>query len=232
MNRKFLTSTLVIIFSLSIAGILSAGKKPEEQSGYEKGKDVGLKAPKGAEVLFDGTMKSVKKNWVMWPKKDMDITWKIMDNPNGDGKTLMTDGGRKWGTHDLVTKKKYSDYEGHVEFIMMGGRGDNKPDGYTIAEFICRTVMKFRLNLLKEKISQILITGRSDHMELPLFAWTEYQTATHGDPMVSGMPFILFLRMQNGTGIKKSPMPGPQFGGMESRYMITPRLRKQMVESR
>jgi len=74
MNSKFLTSTLVIIFSLSIAGILSAGKKPEEQIGYEKGKDVGLKAPKGAEVLFDGTVKSVKKNWVMWLKK----TWILL----------------------------------------------------------------------------------------------------------------------------------------------------------
>jgi hypothetical protein len=59
----------------------------------------------------------------MWPKKDMEITWKIMDNPNGKGKTLMTDGGKKWGTHDLVTKKKYTDYEGHVEFVMMGARG-------------------------------------------------------------------------------------------------------------
>jgi hypothetical protein len=54
-----------------------------------------------------------------------------MDNPNGKGKTLMTDGGKKWGTHDLVTKKKFSSYEGHVEFIMMGARGDGKPDGYT-----------------------------------------------------------------------------------------------------
>jgi hypothetical protein len=35
--------------------MLNAGKKPEEQSGYDKSKDVGLKAPKGAEVLFDGT---------------------------------------------------------------------------------------------------------------------------------------------------------------------------------
>ena len=104
---------------LVFAGFVHAGKiqKPEEQSGYEKSKDVGLKAPKGAEVLFDGTMKSVKKNWEMWPKKDMEITWKIMANPNGKGKTLMTDGGKKWGTHDLVTKKKYSSYEGHVEFI-------------------------------------------------------------------------------------------------------------------
>ena len=97
MHSKFLKSTLVFITSLSIAGMLNAGKKPEEQSGYNKSKDVGLKAPKGVEVLFDGTMKSVKKNWEMWPKKEMEISWKIMDNPNGKGKTLMTDGGKKMG---------------------------------------------------------------------------------------------------------------------------------------
>ena len=70
MNSKFLMFPLVIAVSLSIAGILNAGKKPEEQSGYDKSKDVGLKAPKGAEVLFDGSMTSVKMNWEMWPKKD------------------------------------------------------------------------------------------------------------------------------------------------------------------
>ncbi len=121
--------SLITIFTL--AGFLHAGKKPEEQKGYDKSKDVGLKAPAEAEVLFDGTMDSVRKKWVMWPKEDMEITWKIMDNPNGKGKTLMTDGGKRWGTHDLVTKKKYTDYEGHVEFIMMGARGDGKSEGYT-----------------------------------------------------------------------------------------------------
>ena len=65
MNSKFLMSPLVVAASISIAGILNAGKKPEEQSGYDKNKDVGLKAPKGAEVLFDGSMKSVKMNWEM-----------------------------------------------------------------------------------------------------------------------------------------------------------------------
>ena len=79
---------------LAFAGVLHAGKKPEAQNGYDKSKDVGLKAPKGAKVLFDGTMDSVRKNWEMWPKQDMEITWKIMDNPNGKGKALMTDGGK------------------------------------------------------------------------------------------------------------------------------------------
>ena len=95
---------------VACAGLLDAKKMPEEQSGYDKSRDIGLKAPEGAEILFDGTMESVRKNWEMWPKKEMDITWKIMDNPNGKGKTLMTSGGKSWGSHDLVTKKKYSSY--------------------------------------------------------------------------------------------------------------------------
>ena len=105
--------------------------KPEDKPGYDKSRDVGAAAPKGADIPFDGTMKSVEKNWVMWPKEDMAITWSIMDDPAGKGKTLMTNGGKKWGTHDLVTKKKYTDFEGHVEFVMMGNRGDDKVEGYS-----------------------------------------------------------------------------------------------------
>ncbi|MEM7396706.1 MAG: DUF1080 domain-containing protein [Verrucomicrobiota bacterium] len=92
---------------------------------------MGAKAPDGADIPFDGTQKSVDENWQMWPKADMPITWKLVESPTGEGKVLMTDGGRRWGTHDLVTKKKYTDFEGHVEFVMMGKRGDGKPDGYS-----------------------------------------------------------------------------------------------------
>ena len=111
-------------------GALASAKTPEEQKGYDKSKDLGVKAPAGADTPFDGTMASIKKNWVMWPKKDMDVTWKIVKSPTDDSKVLMTDGGKKWGTHDLVTKKTYHDFEGHVEFIMMGARGDDKAEGY------------------------------------------------------------------------------------------------------
>ena len=86
--KRMINIISMVLVLIMISGIVHAGKKPEEQSGYEKSKDVGLKAPKGAKILFDGTMKSVKKNWEMWPKKEMKITWKIMDNPNGTGKTL------------------------------------------------------------------------------------------------------------------------------------------------
>ena len=151
------------IYSVSFLlwqGFFTRGKNPEEQKGYDKSKDVGLEAPKGAEILFDGTMESVRKNWVMWPKKDMEITWKIMDNPNGKGKTLMTDGGKRWGTHDLVTKKKYTDYEGHVDFIMMGARGDGKPDGYSNSGVYMQNRYEIQIESPREKTFRIRTIGR------------------------------------------------------------------------
>lgn len=119
----------VSALSVSIATAAEA-PKPQDKPGYDKTKDVGAKAPEGADIPFDGTMESVRKNWRMWPQADMDITWSIVDDPSGDGKVLMTNGGKKWGTHDLVTKKDYTDFEGHVEFVMMGARGDDSVEGY------------------------------------------------------------------------------------------------------
>lgn len=103
---------------------------PEKRSGYDRSKDVGAVAPKNADVPFDGTMKSVQKNWQMWPKADMPISWSLVKSPSGKGNVLMTNGGKRWGTHDLVTKKKYTDFEGHVEFVLMGNRGDERVEGY------------------------------------------------------------------------------------------------------
>ena len=105
-------------------------KSKSQKTEHDKSKDVGAKAPENADVPFDGTMKSVEKNWEMWPKPDMKISWSLVDDPKGDGKVLMTNGGKSWGSHDLVTKKKYTDFEGHVEFLMMGARGDDKVEGY------------------------------------------------------------------------------------------------------
>ncbi|HAY80738.1 MAG TPA: hypothetical protein DCY79_13105 [Planctomycetaceae bacterium] len=111
--------------------VMAADKqRPEDKAGYDKTKDVGAAVPKGADVPFDGTQKSVEANWEMWPKPDMKITWSLVDSPSGGKKVLMTNGGQRWGTHDLVTKKKYKDFEGHVEFVMMGKRGDDSVEGY------------------------------------------------------------------------------------------------------
>lgn len=128
--------SLGIAAALAIAAFIgpaaSAAQKmaPEQKPGYDKTKDVSAPAPKGADVPFDGTMKSIQDNWQMWPKANMPIKWSLVDSPTGGAKALMTNGGRRWGTHDLVTKKKYTDFEGHVDFILMGKRGDGSAEGY------------------------------------------------------------------------------------------------------
>ncbi|MCG8586671.1 MAG: DUF1080 domain-containing protein [Pirellulales bacterium] len=128
-TRTFVALAVLICFASTVTA--AEKKTPEEKPGYDKTKDVGAAPPKGADIPFDGTQKSIDENWQMWPKADMAITWSLVDNPSGEGKVLMTNGGKKWGTHDLVTKKKYKDFEGHVDFIMMGKRGDDSAEGYT-----------------------------------------------------------------------------------------------------
>jgi len=122
---------LLAVFAVIGSAVAAPEKKtPESQTGYDKTKDVGAVAPKDSDVPFDGTQKSIEENWEMWPKPTMQISWSLVDSLSGGGKVLMTSGGKRWGTHDLVTKKKYSDFEGHVEFVMMGQRGDDKVEGY------------------------------------------------------------------------------------------------------
>ena len=130
--RLFSRSRMPLVGILLLSGFVYADdeKLPENRPGYDKTKDLGAKPPKGADVPFDGTMKSIKANWQMWPKAKMPITWSIVESPSGKGKVLMTNGGKSWGTHDLVTKKKYTNFEGHVEFVMLGKRGDDKVEGY------------------------------------------------------------------------------------------------------
>lgn len=130
-------SCLPFVVSLIVAAVISTpsiaiaqSQKPESKPGYDQSRDVGATPPDGADVPFDGSLESVKEHWTMWPQTDMPITWSLVDNPNGEGKVLMTNGGKRWGTHDLVTRKKYTDFEGHVDFIMMGQRGDDQATGY------------------------------------------------------------------------------------------------------
>lgn len=129
-ETKWLSICLAIFLAHNAAMVIAQEKAPEQLSGYDASKDVGVPAPQNADVPFDGTQKSLEANWEMWPKPDMAITWSLVDDPAGPGKVLMTNGGKSWGTHDLVTKKKYSDFEAHVEFVLMGARGDGKAEGY------------------------------------------------------------------------------------------------------
>ena len=94
---------------------------------------VGAKPIQGSEVIFDGTRKMLDSKWTYWKgprfSSSLPIKWKIVDDPVDDGTVLMTDdpvaAGGKFGTSDIVTKKKYRDFRLHVEFRVAKNRGNS-----------------------------------------------------------------------------------------------------------
>ncbi len=94
---------------------------------------VGAKPVSGADLLLDGTSKSLHENWTYWEgpgfKSSMPIKWKEVEDPVDGGRAIMTDdpvaAGGKYGTADIVTKKKYRDFRAHVEFLIMKPGGNS-----------------------------------------------------------------------------------------------------------
>ena len=115
-------SVLVILNSL-IIGVSSATAAV----------GVGSKPIVGAEMLFDGTREMLDSNWTYWmgPRfsSSLPIKWKVIDDPVDSGTVVVTHdpaaAGGKYGTADIVTKKKYRDFRLHVEFLVVKPRGNS-----------------------------------------------------------------------------------------------------------
>lgn len=100
-----------------------------------KGPRVGVGAPAvaGADVLLDGTRRTLDDKWIYWegPRfaSAMPIKWKLVDDPVDHGTALMTDdpaaAGGKYGAADIVTRKKYRDFRLHLEFLIMKPGGNS-----------------------------------------------------------------------------------------------------------
>ena len=94
---------------------------------------VGAKPMEGAYVIFDGSRKMLDDKWTYWegPRfaSSLPIKWKIVEDPVDEGTVLMTDdpvaAGGKYGTADVVTKKKYGDVRLHVEFLITKEGGNS-----------------------------------------------------------------------------------------------------------
>ena len=94
---------------------------------------VGLKPIDGAEIILDGSRKMLDQKWTYWEgprfSSSLPIKWKIVDDPVDDGTVVMTDdpaaAGGKYGTADIVTKKKYRDFRLHVEFLIPNKGGNS-----------------------------------------------------------------------------------------------------------
>lgn len=97
--------------------------------------DVGVGATpvEGADVIIDGSRKTLDDKWTYWegPRfaSSLPIKWKIVDDPHTDGTCVMTDdpvaAGGKYGTADIVTKKKYRDFRLHIEFLIPNKGGNS-----------------------------------------------------------------------------------------------------------
>jgi hypothetical protein len=94
---------------------------------------VGAKPMEGAELIIDGSRKMLDDKWTYWEgprfSSSLPIKWKIVDDPVDEGKVVMTDdpvaAGGKYGTADIVTKKKYRDFRLHIEFLITKKGGNS-----------------------------------------------------------------------------------------------------------
>ena len=123
------SSSLPLPTLLSLAALLalSTSVQADDHIG------VGAKPIAGSEVIFDGSREMLDAKWTYWKgprfSSSLPIKWKILPDPVDDGTVLMTQdpaaAGGKYGTADVVTKKKYRDFRLHIEFLVAKKRGNS-----------------------------------------------------------------------------------------------------------
>ena len=126
---KKILKTIVLLSSAFLITLFFTGAK--NQAGKKTG--VGVKAPKSAEVLFDGTRKMLDKKWTYWEgprfSARLPIKWKIEDDPLNKGTVVNSNdpagAGGLYGAADIVTKEKYRDFRLHVEFLIKKPGGNS-----------------------------------------------------------------------------------------------------------
>jgi len=120
---KNLARRFIIVSVLSLVVVITA----QAQLG------VGTKAPKGAEVFFDGSEKMLHAKWIYWSgprlKATMPIKWQIVKDPVDKGTAVSSNdpaaAGGLYGAADIVTKKEFRDFRAHVEFLIANPGGNS-----------------------------------------------------------------------------------------------------------
>lgn len=96
-------------------------------------KGVGTKAPKKAEIIFDGSRKMLDEKWTYWEgprfSSELPLKWEIVNDPVDKGTVVNSNDptakGGLYGSADMVTKKKYRDFRLHVEFNITSEGGNS-----------------------------------------------------------------------------------------------------------
>jgi hypothetical protein len=126
MNRARVRLTVLAVLAF-VAPLGAAAADKDKSVG------VGAKPIEGADVLIDGTRKTLDEKWTYWQgpgfKSSLPIKWKIVEDPVDGGTCLQTDdpaaAGGKYGAADVVTKKPYRDFRLHVEFLITKPGGNS-----------------------------------------------------------------------------------------------------------
>jgi hypothetical protein len=88
---------------------------------------VGTPPPYGSFHVFDGTRATLDAEWEHWmgtyrTRNNLGptpITWTFVEDPVDPGMTMRTCCRVQWGDEDLVTKRKFRDFQAHVEFNLV-----------------------------------------------------------------------------------------------------------------
>lgn len=124
--KRFIQSQISVVRALLfIAVSLCVFTTAQAQVG------VGVKVPKDAEMLFDGSRKMLDEKWTYWEGPrfagKLPIKWTVEKDPMGSGMVLNsndpTAAGGLYGAADIVTKETFRDFRLHVEFYV------SKPGG-------------------------------------------------------------------------------------------------------
>lgn len=94
---------------------------------------VGVKAPKNAQMLFNGSKKMLHQKWQYWdgPRlaAEPPIKWAIVKDPVDKGNALNSNdpaaAGGLYGAADIVTKEEFRDFRLHVEFLIQNKGGNS-----------------------------------------------------------------------------------------------------------
>jgi hypothetical protein len=120
-NQSKVNSRLILLISF----VISFSSKAQV--------GVGEKAPKNAEVFFDGSRKMLDEKWTYWDgprlKATLPIKWFIVNDPVNKGTVVNTNdpaaAGGVYGAADIVTKQKFKDFRLHIEFFISKEGGNS-----------------------------------------------------------------------------------------------------------
>jgi len=94
---------------------------------------VGAKPIAGAEVILDGSREMLDEKWTYWDgprfSSSLPIKWIVVEDPVDPGTAIKTNdpaaAGGTFGAADIVTKKAYTDFRLHVEFLINNVGGNS-----------------------------------------------------------------------------------------------------------